>query len=178
MPYFIGSSFRTPGRAATTQNLLSISNATGSGVVVEIRQLTVQIDNTSVANVSWANQFKASRIGTAPTNGTLLTPTMVDSTESLDASVTVRGDASADGTGSGTTLTATLGTICWHQFGNRLHTAVGQVIMDDSPMIPVQLAIPIKLRANEHLVVGLLANATAANGATVMYIVNYAGLVV
>lgn len=167
------TSFRTPGRAALTQNIFCLSNTTGSGVLVAVRRLSIQQDPAAVLNTSWGNLFKVSRITTAPTNGTVLTKVAFDTSQSSSANVIATGDASADGTGSATTLTATAGTPAWHQFANRLHTAAGQVVLDDASGIPALAAEdPMILRANEHMLVSLAANATGANGATVMYLIN------
>lgn len=168
------TTFRTPGRTATTQNIFSIANKTGSGVLVAVRRLSIQQDTAAVANISWPNQFKTTRVaGTVPGNGTVLTKTPFDSAESSDANVEARGNSSADGTSSATALSGALGSNGWHQYAMRMHTAVGQVLLDDEALIPGLCEDdPIILRANEALLVGLVANATAANGTTVSYLVN------
>lgn len=169
----MASTFRIPGRAATTQNLFTISNTTGSAVLVALRRLSIQQDPAAVVNISWANQFKTSRLTGAPTNGTTLTKVPFDTGLSSAANVILNGDASADGTSSASALTMTAGSIGWHQFANRLHTAVGQILLEDEALIPtLSDDDPIILRAGEHLGVSVLANATTANGATVMYLVN------
>lgn len=167
------STFRTPGRAAVTQNLFSIYN-TSASVLVAVRRTTIQIDSAAVLNVSWANLFTTYRVTVAPTNGTTLGKNPFDSALTSDAGVVHRGDASADGTVSASALTATLTTPAWRQFASRIHTAVGQMLVPDDGLVP-NLAEddPIILRQNQGLVVALNANATAANGATVMYLVNH-----
>jgi hypothetical protein len=57
-----------------------------------------------------------------PTNGTIMTKVANDSVLSSKSTVTVWGDASADATGSGTTLTVTLpaGTFMTQEFAPRM----------------------------------------------------------
>ncbi len=168
------STFRSPGRAATTQVLFTIANKTGSGVLLALRRLSIQQETSAVVNISWANQFKTARVaGTVPANGTVMTKVPFDSNQSSAANVEARGDASADGTTSASALTAAFTTVAWHQFAMRMHTAVGQVLLDDESLIPsLADADPVILRENEAMIVSVLANATAANGATVFYLIN------
>jgi hypothetical protein len=67
-----------------------------------------------------------------PTNGTALTKVPIDSVLASNSAVTVLGDASADGTSSGTALTATLpaGTFLTQEFAPRFITAVGYEMFD------------------------------------------------
>lgn len=166
------STFRIVGRAATTQNLFTIFNAAGSTVLVAVRRLSIQMDATA-ALAAVAKTIKTSRITAAPTNGTALTKVPFDSTLTSSASVDLRNDASADGTNSATTLTATAGNVGWSQFVMRMHTVVGQVLMDDEACIPSLCAEdPIYLRAGEGLLVQIVAAATTSNPATDHHIVN------
>jgi hypothetical protein len=96
----------------------------------------------------------------------------VDSAQTSSASVTVWNDASADGTSSTTTLTATPGTAGWQQFAMRMHTAAGQVLMDDEAVVPLLSADdPVILRASEGLLVSVVAAATTSNPTTDQMIV-------
>lgn len=169
----MATSFRMPGRAATTQNLFSIYNTTGSAVLVAVRRLSIQMDATAVL-VAVAKSVKTTRQTTAPTNGTALTKVPFDSSQTSAANVEVRNDASADGTVSATTLTATpSANIAWSQLIMRMHTLVGQVLMDDESCIPGLCADdPVILRANEGLLVAVVAAATTSNPATDHHIVN------
>jgi hypothetical protein len=92
--------------------------------------------------------------------------------QTSSASVTVWNDASADGTSSATTLTATPGTAGWQQFAMRMHTAAGQVLMDDETVVPLLSADdPVILRASEGLLVSVVAAATTSNPTTDQMIV-------
>lgn len=130
-PLFRGraSTFRTLGRAGTTgQKLMSLHNATGSAVKVVIEKVIVDMWQTVIKAVTVAPPLvRIWKVTVLPTNGTALTKNKIGGSTTSSASVTVLGDASADGTGSGTTLTATLpaGTILSQQTAPRLITAAG-----------------------------------------------------
>jgi hypothetical protein len=168
----MATSFRAPGRASVSQNIFSIFNKSGSNILIAVRRLTVQMDATVVLTAV-VPSFKTSRITAVPTNGTALSPVVFDSLQSSSANLDLRGDASADGTSSATTLTSTPGTAAWTQLQMRLHTAVGQVLTDDMTVIPsVCDTDPITLRASEGLLVTVIAAATTSNPATNFYVTN------
>lgn len=125
---------RTPGRAGTAgQKLFSIHNATGSAVIIDIEKITVDLVQTVIKAVTVLPPvIRAWKVTVLPSNGTALTKVPMDSTQSSSASVTVLGDASADGTSSTTALTATLpaGTVLTQEFAPRLITAVGYEMAD------------------------------------------------
>jgi hypothetical protein len=124
-------SFKTPGRAATSQKILSIHNATASAVLVDVQRIRVDVLNTAVKAVTIAVPvIRAVRYTTVQTNGTVLAKGTIDSSQSSNASVTVTGDASADGTLSGTTLTLTPTSTLAQAYACRVFTAVGYEIMD------------------------------------------------
>lgn len=164
-------SFRTLGNAATPQNLFSIENAAGSSVLLAVRRFTVQMDATVVLTAV-SCQFKVSRPASLPTGGTTLTKVPFDTALSSSSSVVVRGATASDG-GGATAITATAGSTGWHQFAMRMHTAVGQVLMEDQSLIPALCEDdPLILRAGEALLVQVI-NATAGNNAaTNHYLVN------
>jgi len=126
--------FRIPGRAGTTgQNLFSIHNATGSTKIVTINSLKIDTVATVVIAVTVLPPvIRAYRVTVLPTNGTAVTKTPRDSSLASNASITVLQDASADGTSSATTLTATIpaGTVLTQEFAPRLITAAGYEMFD------------------------------------------------
>ena len=130
------ATFRTTGRAGTAgQKLMAIHNATGSSTIVDVRNIKVDVVNTAVRAITVEPVLiRLWKFTAVPTNGTALAKTSKDSTlyPSSSASVTVWGDASADKTGSGTTLTITLpaGTFVSQEYGPRNFTAVGQEAAD------------------------------------------------
>ena len=132
-PLFKGSTatFRTLGRAGTAgQKIAAIHNATGSSIKVKVRKIRVDMFATVVKAVTIAPPIvRIWKFTAVPTNGTVLTKNKIGGTTTSNASCTVWGDASADGTGSGTTLTVTLpaGTILDQQAAPRIITAVGEV---------------------------------------------------
>lgn len=103
--------FKTPGRAATTQKILALHNATSSPVIVCVNRITVDLLSTAAAGKAPTVVppiVRIHRFTAVPTNGTALAKVALDTSQSSNASVTAWGDASADGTGSGTTLTVTI----------------------------------------------------------------------
>jgi hypothetical protein len=122
------TTFRTPGRAGVSQKIAALHNATGSTVIVDIQRITIDCFQTAVKAVTIKTPvIRICRFTAIPTNGTALTKTPLDTALSSNAAVTVWGDASADGTSSGTTLTVTIpaGSVLASQFGPRVFTAVG-----------------------------------------------------
>lgn len=123
------STFRTPGRAGTAgQKVLSLHNATGSAVTVTVNKVVVDMYQTVVKAITVAPPLiRLWKVTVLPTNGTALTKNKIGGTTTSNAAVTVLGDASADGTGSASTLTATLpaGTILTQECAPRFITAAG-----------------------------------------------------
>ncbi len=127
------NAFRTPARVATTQNILSLHNATGSTVKVRVNQVWLDFSTTVVKAVTVLPPVaRLHKVTVLPTNGTAMTKVPQDSALTSSASVTSLGDASADGTGSTTTLTATIpsGAIFTQEFVARLITGAGYEPMD------------------------------------------------
>jgi len=123
------NSFRTPGRAGTVgQKILSLHNATASPVKVRVIRAWADLAVTVVKLVTVLPPIiRMWKVTVLPTNGTALTKVPIDSLFTSSSSVTVLGDALADGSGSATTLTATLpaGTIFTQEFAGRLITGAG-----------------------------------------------------
>jgi hypothetical protein len=143
-------SFKTPGRAAVSQKILSIHNATGSAVLVDVNRIRVDVLQTAVKAVTIAVPvIRAVRYTTVQTGGTVLAKGTIDTSQSSNASVTVTGDASADGTLSGTTLTLTPTSTLGQGFAGRVFTAVGYELMDTITFFEGKT--DITLRAGEGL---------------------------
>ncbi len=165
------SAFRTLGAAALLQNVFSIENAVGSTVLVAVRRMAVQLDATAVL-AAVAPSVKVSRITTLPTGGTVLGKVPADTAQPSNASVVVRGATATDG-GAATAIVATAGVAFWTQLTMRIHTLVGQVVMEDESVIPgLSENDPIILRAGEALLVQVIASATTSNPATNHWVVN------
>jgi hypothetical protein len=160
------SSFRIVGAAATTHNLFTIENASGSAVIVGVRRIIVQMDATAVLTVVMP-LIKASRPSALPTGGTILSKNTMDvSTAGSSDSVVIRG-ANAYNAGAATAITATAGTILWQQYAMRMHTVIGKVLADDNPLLPTLIEnTSFVLRANEALLVQIVAAATTSNPST------------
>ncbi len=167
------NTFRTLARVATTQNLLSLHNATGSTVKVRVNQEWLDFSTTVVKAVTVLPPVaRLHKVTVLPTNGTAMTKVPQDSALSSSASITLLGDASADGTGSATTLTATIpaGAIFTQEFVARLITAAGYEPMDrlvflegDDTYITLnalegvvlQLVSAVNMVATDHFIAGL-----------------------
>jgi hypothetical protein len=126
--------FRTPGRAGTAgQKILSIHNATASSVTVKVQKVFVDLACTAVKAITVLPPvIRCWKVTVLPTNGTDLAKTKVGGSTTSSASVTVKGDASADGTVSASALTATLpaGTFITQEFAPRFVTGAGYEMAD------------------------------------------------
>ena len=121
------ATFATLGRAGTVgQKIFAIHNATGSPVLIDIDKIACDVSQTAARVVEGA-KLRLWKFTAVPTNGTAVTKVPEDSSLTSSASVTVWQDASADGTGSGTTLTVTLpaATILSEEWAPRALTLVG-----------------------------------------------------
>lgn len=156
------ATFRTPGRGlAGGQKILALHNATGSSKLVHINQLTVDCVQLAVIAVTVLPPIiRVYRFTAVPTNGTSLTKVAKDTSLASNASVTAWGDASADGTGSATTLTVTLGAALTQEFAPRLITAAGYEMFDRTELLG---GFDVVLRALEGVCVMLDYSTTTAN---------------
>jgi len=174
-PVFRTSTFRTPGRAGTTgQKVFSLHNATGSTKVVRVRMVAVDLVATVVKAVTVLPPvIRLWKVTVLPTNGTALTKVPMDSgAAASNASITVLGDASADGTSSGSALTATLpaGTVVTQEFAPRLITAAGYEMFDRTTFLEGEDEW-VTLRALEGVVVFLDYVLATQNPTTDMWVV-------
>jgi hypothetical protein len=168
------ATFRIPGRAGTTgQKLMSIHNAAGSSVVAEVHKISVDLVQTVIKAVTVLPPIiRIYKVTVLPTNGTALTKVAEDSgATATSASVTLLQDASADGTSSGTALTATLpaGAVVTGEFAPRLITAAGYEMFDRTEFMadPDESVI---LRPLEGLVVMLDYALATQNPVTDMWV--------
>lgn len=167
------STFRTIGNAAVSQNIFTLENGVSSPVLVGIRRLTLQMDATAVLTVV-TPQVKVWRITTLPTGGTALTKIVFDSGETSNALAVARAATASDG-GAATTITATppAGSAFWQQYLWRQATAVGQLVTSDESLVPIICDdTPFVLRANQAVLVQIVASVATSNPATNNYIVN------
>lgn len=163
--------FRTPGRAGTAgQKILSLHNATGSVITVTIEKVFVDTVMTVVKAVTVLPPvMRLYKVTVLPTNGTALTKVKIGGSGASSASITVLGDASADGTGSATTLTATLpaGAVITQEFAPRLITAAGYEASDRTEWLG---DTEVTLAALEGVVVMLDYTLATQNPTTDMWI--------
>lgn len=161
--------FRTPSRAATTQNVLAIFNASATTIVAVNRVLFDIYQLTAGAATVHPPIVRISRLTAVPTNGTALSKVAVDTTMTSDASVTLFQDASADGTSSGTAMAATIaaGTMLTQEVCSRLITvgtanAYAYEVADRMEFFVGQP--DITLRQNQGLVMHLIFPAAPVAG--------------
>lgn len=162
VPSFKGivASFRVPGVAAANTPYFSIFNKTGSGVLVAVRELLVAHEFPAATGTMRTNSI--TRVTTAPTGGTLHTPTALDTGLSHNANVEVRGAASADGTASA--ITSTVGaTIAWRNMVNKDPDQTGQMLFLDIRLVPIMDEASI-LREGEGFRVGQTETGNANSG--------------
>lgn len=125
-----------------------------TGIATSSNQVSAKAVLDSILAAPATASTASKQDAAAATNGTALTKNKAGGTTSSNASVAVIGDASANDTGSGTTLTATLpsGTIVAQEFAPRMITAAGYEMSD---RIEFLTDFPIDLAASEGLVVFL-----------------------
>ncbi len=167
------SSWRTIGAAALTQNLFTLENTAGSAVIVALRRLSVQLDATALL-AAVAPTVQLSRTTATPTGGTVLAKTLFDTADSSAANVIARAATASHG-GAATAITATpsAGTAGWSQLTMRMHSLVGQVLMEDEAVAPsLAEGTPIIIRAGEAVMVQAVAAATSSNPATNHWVLN------
>lgn len=173
---FLGraATFRTPGRAGTTgQKVFAIHNATGSGVLINIKKLTVDIAQTVVKAVTvLPPTIRLWRFTAVPTLGTALPKVAEDTSLTSNAAVTLWQDASADGTSSASALTVTLpaSNIMAGIFAPRLITAAGAELFDTHTFLEA-VDDAITLRALQGVAIFLDYTAAGQNPTTDMWAV-------
>lgn len=171
------TTFRTVGQAgqiAIPHCIFTIENLAGSSVIVTVRRLLVQMDVTAVFS-GVMPQLKTLRFSTpAPVVGTTLAKGTADSAQASSTLVQCRGANASDG-GSAVTLTTPAGMYHWQQYGNKQHSAVGQIQAVDCDMLPALVAdsnYQFKLLAGQGLGIHVVTSVTASNPATNHYFVN------
>ena len=166
------STFRIPGRAGITgQKILSLHNATGSTVLVDVHKVAVDLSMTVIKAVTVIPPIiRMYKVTVLPSNGTALAKVARDSALSSSASVTVLQDASADGTSSATALTATLpaGAVITQEYAPRIITAAGIEFFDRTTFLDGDSSVT--LRALEGVVMMLDYTLATANPTTDMWL--------
>ncbi len=150
------TTFRAIGRAGTTpRRLLTIWNPVGSGKVVHLNQVAIDLVQTAIMAVTVIPPvIRIYKITAAPTGGTALTKVAKDNLLSSSASILLAGDASVDGTNSVTALaaTTTAGAALTQEFAPRLITAAGYEPADRIELLDDK---DIVLRAGEGVCLSL-----------------------
>lgn len=153
------ASFRIFGIAGTAgQRLMTIFNAVGSGIIVDVELVTIDVAQTA-ARVVEPPIIRGYRLTAAPTGGTAMSKAPVDSAQSSSASVTLLQAASNE-TGTATAITATHTTLVNQEVAPRALTLVGYEQFDRVEWFN---GTPLVLRAGEGLSIFLDYSAATAN---------------
>lgn len=170
-----GSSFRVPGRGGTAgHKIFTLFNAAASPVLVDVEKISFDMEVTAVKAITVLPPVvRIYRITVAPTGGTAALKIARDTAMASSASVTVSGDASADGTSSATALAATLttGNYFTQIFAPRLITGAGYQIIDRAEFMDGEDE-RITVRAGEGIVVMLDYVLATQSATTDFYLVN------
>jgi hypothetical protein len=158
------SSLRIPSQASASFPLMSIYN-TGTNPV-SVRRLSIEA-STATASAALSPYVRLYRVIAAPTGGSTVTGVQQDTSDAaINAGVVVRQAASADGTYSAISATASPPSPMWSQVLPRYHTLTGfspQAVMnllpDDSVLNSED---PLILRTNQGCMVRFEAAAAPA----------------
>lgn len=162
------ATFRIPGLAGTTgQKLLSIFNAAGSAVLVDVETIAVDVYQTA-AKVVEPPVLRLHRVTTAPTGGAAMPKNPTDTTMTSSGSVTILQGASAEKTGAAITSTVTAADLVSQEPVARALTLVGYEQFDRIEFINDQR--PMTLRAGQGLVLNLDYTVATSNPVTDMYL--------
>src|SRR5690349_1647182 len=160
------SSLRIPSQAATSTPLFTIYN-TGTNPV-SVRRLSLEA-STVTASAALSPYVRLYRVIAAPTGGSTVTGIQQDTADAaINAGVTVRQAASADGTFSAITSSPSPASPMWSQVLPRYHTLTGfspqsvmNLLPDDSVLNSED---PLILRTNQGCLVRFEAAAAPAAG--------------
>ncbi len=127
------ATFRILGRATgTRQTFLTLWNAAGSGVDVDVKGANADMFSTALKAATLLRPIlRLYKITAAPTGGTALTKVTLDASETPNGSVTLLQDATADGTNAGTALAFTTNVgIITQEYAPQLITLAGYEVAD------------------------------------------------
>lgn len=161
------ASFRIPGNAAVSQTLVTLHNATGSTVLINVNRVLVDVTSTAVKATALVQPpvIRIYRITALPTGGAAMNKVGFDSTQTSSASVTCLQGASADRTGVAITATVPTTTRMAQVPAPRLATFAGFEVLD--PIVFFEGPSDVTLRALEGIAVVLEdAVVTTGNPAT------------
>lgn len=157
-------SFRQLGIAGTTgQRIMSIFNAAGSAVVVDVELIAIDVAQTA-ARVVEPPIIRAHKVTTAPTGGTSIPKQATDTTMTSSSSVALlQGTASENGAATAIAGTIPASSIINQEVAPRALTLVGYEQFDRVEWFD---KTPWTLRAGEGLIVNLDYALATANPIT------------
>lgn len=162
------NTFRIPGIAGTTgQKLLSLHNASGSDVIVDVESVRVDLAVTTAKAVTVLPPLiRVHKVTVLPTGGATLPKVPEDSLLVTSSSVTLLQGGSADGTAATLVATIPVSNIVTQEFAPRLITAAGYEPFDRSTYLE---GAPFTLRPLEGIVVELVYVLATQNPVTDMW---------
>jgi hypothetical protein len=152
VPIFLGNN-------ALIQNAFVFENGIGSGVDVNIRRFTVEMDPI-LALTTVMPQVKVCR-ATNISGGVIVPKSSFNTLEGSDPFVRIRSALA-----EGAHISATAGNTIYQQYVSRLHTAVEQVLTETENLLPELVADAgkeFKLRPGESLLVYIVSSAITSN---------------
>jgi hypothetical protein len=165
--------FRQLGIAgAVGQRLAALFNPTGSGKIVNVNQVTVDLLTTVIKAATVIPPLvRIHKITTLPTGGTAIPKVSKDSALPLAAAsiaVALQGTASDGGAATAIASTPAAGSVLTQEFAPRMITAAGYEMFDRTELLE---DAGVVLRAGEGILVNLDYTAAGQNPITDHWIV-------
>lgn len=155
------ATFSICGFSTTTaldKSMLSIMNATGSGVIIKIREIRIiNMKNSAVTGV--VADFRLLRC-TGHSSGSSLTPTSFDTSDSLNANVTVKYGATITGEGTGCLRHWEWSTDEWNPGAPDVESADHALQLLIPGYAPLAKTKPITMRPGEGVTLKQIINTT------------------
>ena len=166
---------RIAGDNTTGQFLFALENGIGSGTIVTLRRMTVQLDTTAVlTSVTPAVRGYRSTTALNEAGVVLMGKGTFDTSQTSNPEVEAYATNTPDGCGTGG-LTTTVAQKTWQKSIPRAHTLVEQIVADDQALIPAMCDSPtwnFKLYPGETYIVRVDAATAASNPVTNYWLVN------
>lgn len=158
------NSFATLGIAGTTgHKLMTLHNASGSSVLVDVQRVWTDVMQTAARVVEQA-KIRVHRITALPAGGTAFPKVAMDSAQTSSSSVTLLQSTASD-TGTATAITATIpaNSVLVQEWAPRALTMTGYEQYDRSVYFEGD---PVRLRASEGICLELVYTVATASPTT------------
>ena len=163
---------RIVGSASSVQNLFVLTNQVGSGILIDLDVLSIEMDSTGAVTHMSPN-FLFTRQPTQPTGGTTAAKQVYDTSIQSNPKVVCLMGASADGTSGQVIVALPSVSAIGRIFGTRNHTAVGYINSPAEQLIPPVITLDknIILRENESIMVSVSALNVLSNSSNNNYVI-------